>query len=198
VVAGAFRAHCGRKTPDHFVGSGLASRRMQARQREQSCGLLWLLRYWRKPQTHKHAVPVPHKCCSSAVDLAAWGNQKKSQNYCCVVNWVLLSRGTVVLSLEGTDEHLVYRPRLVFIPPAPGMSHLQSTLWTSLAVCECLFSTRRVSILVLGPILTKWNKNWNKFELRLDNFTPIFIPTFGGPKYSRACLPSVSRFNRQV
>ena len=131
VVAGAFRAHCGRKTPDHFVGSGLASRRMQARQREQSCGLLWLLRYWRKPQTHKHAVPVPHKCCSSAVDLAAWGNQKKSQNYCCVVNWVLLSRGTVVLSLEGTDEHLLYRPRLVFIPPAPGMSHLQSTLWTN-------------------------------------------------------------------
>ncbi len=37
--------------------------------------------------------------------------------------------------------------------------------------------TRRVSILVLGPISSKWNKNWNKFECRLDNFTPVFIPT---------------------
>jgi hypothetical protein len=43
--------------------------------------------------------------------------------------------------------------------------------------------TRRVSILVLGPISKSWNKNWNKFELRLHNFIPIFIPTFGGPKW---------------
>ncbi len=28
-----------------------------------------------------------------------------------------------------------------------------------------------------------WNKNCNKFELRLHNFIPIFIPTFGGPKW---------------
>jgi hypothetical protein len=34
----------------------------------------------------------------------------------------------------------------------------------------------------LGPISKSWNKNWNKFELRLHNFIPIFIPTFGGPK----------------
>ncbi len=45
-------------------------------------------------------------------------------------------------------------------------------------------ASRRVSILVLGSNLKKWNKNWNKFELRLDNFTPIFIPIFGGPKFS--------------
>ncbi len=38
--------------------------------------------------------------------------------------------------------------------------------------------------MVLGSNLKKWNKNWNKFELRLDNFTPIFIPIFGGPKFS--------------
>jgi hypothetical protein len=44
--------------------------------------------------------------------------------------------------------------------------------------------SRRVSILVLGSNVKKWNKNWNKFELRLDNFTPIFIPIFGGPKFS--------------
>jgi hypothetical protein len=50
------------------------------------------------------------------------------------------------------------------------------------------YKRRRVSILVLGPIFTKWNKNWNKFELRLDNFTPIFIPTFGGPKWKRINL----------
>jgi hypothetical protein len=48
--------------------------------------------------------------------------------------------------------------------------------------------SRRVSILVLGPILTKWNKNWSKFELRLDNFTPIFIPTFRGRKWKRINL----------
>ncbi len=34
----------------------------------------------------------------------------------------------------------------------------------------------RVSILVSGPISWKWNKNWNKFELWLDNFIPFFIP----------------------
>jgi hypothetical protein len=45
-------------------------------------------------------------------------------------------------------------------------------------------NSRWVSILVLGSNLKKWNKNWNKFELRLDNFTPIFIPIFGGPKFS--------------
>ncbi len=32
--------------------------------------------------------------------------------------------------------------------------------------------------------MKKWNKNWNKFELQLDNFTPIFIPIFGGQKFS--------------
>ncbi len=36
--------------------------------------------------------------------------------------------------------------------------------------------SRRVSILVLGPISSKWNKIWNKFELWLDNFTSFFIP----------------------
>ncbi len=43
--------------------------------------------------------------------------------------------------------------------------------------------SRWVSILVLGPISKSWNKNWNKFELWLHNFIPIFIPTFGGPKW---------------
>ena len=42
--------------------------------------------------------------------------------------------------------------------------------------------TRRVSILVWGPISSKWNKKWNKFELRLDNFIPFFIPRGQPPK----------------
>ncbi len=51
-------------------------------------------------------------------------------------------------------------------------------------ICLRIRVSRRVSILVLGSNLKKWNKNWNKFELWPDNFTPIFIPIFGGPKFS--------------
>ncbi len=42
----------------------------------------------------------------------------------------------------------------------------------------CSVCSRRVSILVLGPISSKWNtgKNWNKFELWMENFTPFLIP----------------------
>jgi hypothetical protein len=55
-------------------------------------------------------------------------------------------------------------------------------LWRKILLVTLNFDTRRVSILVLGPISKSFHKNWNKFELRLHNFIPIFMETFAGPK----------------
>ncbi len=55
-------------------------------------------------------------------------------------------------------------------------------LWRKILLVTLNFDTRRVSILVLGPISKSFHKNWNKFELRLHNFIPILMETFPGPK----------------